>query len=96
MRSLSAGCMSKGAEIKAVGRRARAAGKATALGGPSVSASPEKYPEFDYLHLGELGDATDELIRAIDEGCAGRPRRGSALPRESVWRSPSSRSRPIS
>jgi radical SAM superfamily enzyme YgiQ (UPF0313 family) len=57
----------QGAEIKAVGRRARAAGKATALGGPSVSASPEKYPEFDYLHLGELGDATDELIRAIDE-----------------------------
>src|SRR6202030_2962122 len=55
------------AEIKAVGRRARAAGKATVLGGPSVSASPEKYPEFDYLHLGEVGDATDELIRAIDE-----------------------------
>jgi radical SAM superfamily enzyme YgiQ (UPF0313 family) len=55
------------AEIKAVARRARAAGKATVLGGPSVSASPEKYPEFDYLHLGELGDATDELIRAIDK-----------------------------
>ena len=55
------------AEIKVVGRRAQAAGKVTVLGGPSVSASPEKYPEFDYLHLGELGDATDELIRAIDE-----------------------------
>ena len=55
------------AEIKAVGWRVRAAGKATVLGGPSVSASPEQYPEFDYVHLGELGDATDELIRAIDE-----------------------------
>src|SRR5260370_29239588 len=51
------------AEIKAVGRRAQAAGKATVLGGPSVSASPEQYPDFDYLHLGELGDATDALIR---------------------------------
>src|SRR5271165_7058893 len=61
------------AEIKAVGRRARAAGKATVLGGPSVSASPEQYPEFDYLHLGELGDATDALIRAIDEDCAAPP-----------------------
>ena len=54
-------------EIKRLARRARAAGKATVLGGPSVSASPEQYPEFDYLHLGELGDATDALIRAIDE-----------------------------
>src|SRR5204863_4873082 len=58
------------AEIKATGRRARAAGKTTVLGGPSVSASPEKYPEFDYLHLGELGDATDALIRAIDENAS--------------------------
>src|SRR5215813_3457967 len=55
------------AEIKAVGRRAHALGKPTVLGGPSVSASPEQYPEFDYLHLGELGDATDALILAIDE-----------------------------
>jgi radical SAM superfamily enzyme YgiQ (UPF0313 family) len=54
-------------EIKAVARRARAIGKITVLGGPSVSASPEQYPEFDYLHLGELGDATDALIRALDE-----------------------------
>jgi radical SAM superfamily enzyme YgiQ (UPF0313 family) len=55
------------AEIKAVARRARAFGKTTVLGGPSVSASPEQYPEFDYLHLGELGDATDALIRVLDE-----------------------------
>jgi hopanoid C-2 methylase len=55
------------AEIKRVARRARRFGKTTVLGGSSVSASPDQYPEFDYLHLGELGDATDALIRALDE-----------------------------
>jgi radical SAM superfamily enzyme YgiQ (UPF0313 family) len=33
-----------------------------AIGGPSVSSCPEYYPSFDYLHCGELGDATDRLI----------------------------------
>jgi radical SAM superfamily enzyme YgiQ (UPF0313 family) len=54
-------------EISSLAWRARAVGKTTVLGGSSVSASPEQYPEFDYLHLGEIGDATDALIRAIDE-----------------------------
>jgi hopanoid C-2 methylase len=54
-------------EINSIAQRARALGKATVLGGSSVSASPEQYPEFDYLHIGELGDATDLVIRAIDE-----------------------------
>jgi radical SAM superfamily enzyme YgiQ (UPF0313 family) len=49
-----------------VARRARAAGKPSAIGGPSVSAAPEWYDEFDYLHLGELGDATDALIARLD------------------------------
>jgi hopanoid C-2 methylase len=52
--------------IREVCRRAKACGKVTALGGPSVSAAPEMYPEFDYLHLGELGDATDRLIDQLD------------------------------
>jgi radical SAM superfamily enzyme YgiQ (UPF0313 family) len=43
-------------------QRAHAAGKVVVLGGPSVSACPELYPAFDYLHIGELGDATDTLI----------------------------------
>src|SRR5436305_12941469 len=60
-------------EIKSVGHRSRASGKATVLGGPSVSASPEQYPEFDYLHIGELGDATDALIRAVDENTTPPP-----------------------
>jgi radical SAM superfamily enzyme YgiQ (UPF0313 family) len=36
-----------------------------ALGGPSVSACPDYYPSFDYLHVGELGDATDELVARL-------------------------------
>jgi len=52
--------------IAAIGRRARQFGKASALGGPSVSSCPEHYPVFDYLHIGELGDATDTLIAALD------------------------------
>ena len=54
-------------EIRRIAQRARAAGKTTVLGGPSVSAAPDRYPEFDYLHLGEIGDATDALIRTLDE-----------------------------
>jgi len=55
------------AEIAAIAGRARAAGRVSVIGGPSVSASPEHYPEFDYLHVGEIGDATDRLIAALDE-----------------------------
>src|SRR5262249_30271122 len=45
--------------------RAHPAGKVVMLGGPSVSASPEMYPEIDYLPIGELGDATDQLIARL-------------------------------
>src|SRR5580700_2526324 len=61
------------AEISGIAARARAAGKASVLGGPSVSAAPEDYPQFDYLHLGEIGDATDDLIRALDADPAPPP-----------------------
>lgn len=54
------------AQIHDIGDRARAAGKVTVLGGPAVSASPMSYPEFDYLHIGELGDATDQLLARLD------------------------------
>jgi radical SAM superfamily enzyme YgiQ (UPF0313 family) len=53
--------------IRSIHARAKAAGKVTALGGSSVSSAPETYPEFDYLHIGELGDATDRLIALLDE-----------------------------
>jgi radical SAM superfamily enzyme YgiQ (UPF0313 family) len=54
-------------EIRGIARRAKEAGRPSALGGSSVSACPEEYPEFDYLHIGEIGDATDALIRALDD-----------------------------
>lgn len=50
--------------------RARAAGRITVLGGPSVSASPGLYPDIDLLHVGELGDATDELIARLHRDVA--------------------------
>jgi radical SAM superfamily enzyme YgiQ (UPF0313 family) len=53
-------------EMLGIARRARASGRTSVLGGPSVSACPEEYRQFDYLHVGEIGDATDELIRALD------------------------------
>jgi radical SAM superfamily enzyme YgiQ (UPF0313 family) len=57
-------------QIHDIVRRAHAAGKPVSLGGPSVSASPEMYADCDYLHIGELGDATDALIRTLDAGTA--------------------------
>jgi radical SAM superfamily enzyme YgiQ (UPF0313 family) len=52
--------------IRDINRKAHAHGKLTVLGGPSVSGSPEWYPEVDIQHLGELGDATDRIIERID------------------------------
>ncbi len=52
-------------QMKDICRRAHQHDLSVALGGPSVSASPEQYPEFDYLHIGELGDATAELFRRL-------------------------------
>ena len=60
-------------QIDDINRRAHNAGKVTALGGPSVSACPEHYPDFDYLHVGEMGDATDALIAALGASVARPP-----------------------
>ncbi|WP_315788990.1 B12-binding domain-containing radical SAM protein [Fischerella sp. JS2] len=53
-------------QINEINRLAHAEGKITILGGPSVSGCPEYYPEFDILHLGELGDASDRIIEYLD------------------------------
>jgi radical SAM superfamily enzyme YgiQ (UPF0313 family) len=58
------------AEIHDIRDRAKAAGKVAVLGGPSVSAAPEMYPDYDYLHIGELGDATDRLIERLAQSAA--------------------------
>ena len=54
-------------QIRDIHERAKRHGKPTALGGSSASGAPEKYPYFDYLHIGELGDATDRLVAILDE-----------------------------
>jgi len=46
-------------------RRAHKFDLAVAIGGPSVSACPDYYPSFDYLHVGELGDATNALLARL-------------------------------
>jgi hopanoid C-2 methylase len=53
------------AQMNDICRRAHAFDLAVAIGGPSVSACPDYYPSFDYLHVGEMGDATNELIARI-------------------------------
>ena len=68
-------------------KRAHAAGKVAVLGGPSVSACPELYPAFDYLHVGELGDATDALIGILA--------RDVSRPREQIVLKTASAPRPL-
>ncbi len=58
------------AAIDDINARAHAHGKVTVLGGPSVSGAPDYYPEFDYLHVGELGDATWQVVEALDASVA--------------------------
>src|ERR1700684_3457539 len=53
-------------QIHDIAARAKAAGRVTVLGGPSVSGAPEFYPDFDFIHIGEIGDATDQLIARLD------------------------------
>ena len=60
-------------QIRALNARAKAAQRITVLGGSSVSSTPERYPEFDYLHIGEIGDATDRLIECLDASIAPPP-----------------------
>lgn len=56
-------------QINQINELAHRAGKITVVGGPSVSGCPEYYPDFDIVHLGELGDATDQLIAYLDQNC---------------------------
>jgi radical SAM superfamily enzyme YgiQ (UPF0313 family) len=70
---LVSGMHVQGQQIHDIAERAHAAGKVVTLGGPSASASPEMYPDVDYLHVGEMGDATDRLIACLDESVARPP-----------------------
>jgi radical SAM superfamily enzyme YgiQ (UPF0313 family) len=70
---MASGMHIQGPQIHDIAARAKAAGKVSVLGGASVSGAPELYPEFDYLHIGEAGDATDRLIARLDETVARPP-----------------------
>jgi radical SAM superfamily enzyme YgiQ (UPF0313 family) len=48
-------------------------GKLTVVGGPSVTICPEYYPMADSLHVGEVGDATRELLEFL-ASARGKPR----------------------
>jgi radical SAM superfamily enzyme YgiQ (UPF0313 family) len=65
-------------QIEDIRRRAQGFDKVAVLGGSSVSACPEHYPDFDYLHVGELGDATDELFARLADDVS-RPQRQVVL-----------------
>jgi radical SAM superfamily enzyme YgiQ (UPF0313 family) len=54
-------------QINQINELAHQAGKITVVGGPSVSGCPEYYPDFDIVHIGELGDATDRMIKHLDQ-----------------------------
>src|SRR5580704_12846456 len=56
-----------------IAARAHAAGKIAVLGGASVSGAPDQYADYDYLHIGEIGDATDRLIACLDDSVARPP-----------------------
>ncbi len=60
-------------QIADICARAHRRGKPVALGGPSVTASPEFYPDADILHLGEMGDATQALFAHLARDCARPP-----------------------
>ena len=69
-------------QIEDIRRRAQALDRAVVLGGSSVSACPEHYPAFDYLHVGELGDATDELFARLSRDPSRPPRQVVLTTRE--------------
>ena len=65
--------MSRRRKLHDIARRAKAPGKVTVLGGPWVSSAPEMYPDFDYLHVGEIGEATDKALARLDKNCTPPP-----------------------
>jgi radical SAM superfamily enzyme YgiQ (UPF0313 family) len=53
-------------QINSIVERAHRYGKIVVVGGCSVSGCPEYYPDADLLHIGEMGDATDDIIAHLD------------------------------
>ena len=75
---LVSGMHIQAAQIHDITRRAHTADRIVVLGGPSVSARPDSYPDVDVLHVGEIGDATDDLVTLLDRSVE-RPTRQIVL-----------------
>lgn len=69
-------------QVEDIRRRAQAFERTAVLGGSSVSACPEHYPHFDYLHVGELGDATEELFARLTHDATRPPQQVVLTTRE--------------
>ena len=67
--------------IEEIFERAHRWDRPVAIGGPSASGCPEMYPDADYVHVGEMGDATDRLIELLDT-TEGRPEKQVLLTTE--------------
>ena len=59
-------------QIDDIARRAHDFGKVVVLGGSSVSACPEHYPDFDYLHVGEMATPPTRCSRGSPRMSLGR------------------------
>jgi len=59
-------------------------GRVVVVGGPSASACPEYYADADVIHVGEIGDATDALVRHLD-ATVDRPREPLRLETTERW-----------
>ena len=81
-------------QVRDIHARAKAAGKPMALGGPSVSAAPEMYPDVEYLHIGEMGDATDAMIERLAADVSVPARASAVQDQGAAAARPTSRSRP--
>jgi hypothetical protein len=68
-------------QIHDTAQRAKVADKTTVLSGASVSGAPELYPEFYYLHIGEIGDGTDRLLACLANSVAPPPAQIRPRPR---------------
>jgi radical SAM superfamily enzyme YgiQ (UPF0313 family) len=64
---LLSGMYVEGRRANEIAARARVFGKITVMGGPGVTINPKLAPDFDIVHIGDLGDRSYELIQWLDQ-----------------------------
>lgn len=63
------------ARMTALIDQCNAAGKLTVVGGSSANICPEYYPNADVIHIGEIGDATAEMLKLLRDCAVGTPKK---------------------